>query len=70
MTARGAGSRIVCRLNRRSGRNWLVQLRDRRGALSTAAGNGKRTMVFVSTRKPNGTMRAFVIKGMVRRDDQ
>ena len=59
VTARGAGSRIVCHLNRRSGRNWLMQLRDRRGALSTARGNGKKTMVFFSARKPRGTMRAF-----------
>ena len=64
VSARGAGSRIVCQLNRRSGHNWLMQLRDRRGALSTAAGNGKSTMVFLSARKPRGTMHAFVIKGL------
>ena len=54
MSARGAGSRIVCHLNRRSAHNSLLQLRDRRGALSTAAGNGKTTMVFLSARKPRG----------------
>ena len=64
VSARGAGSRIVCQLNRRTGRSWVVQLRDRRGALSAADGNGKRTMVFLSARKPRGAMHAFVIKGL------
>jgi hypothetical protein len=62
--ARGTGARIVCRFNRRSGRNWLVQLRDSRGALSTARGNGKTTMAFLSTRKPRGKMHAFVLEGL------
>ena len=64
VSSRGAGSRIVCQFNRRSGRNWVVQLRDRRGALSAAAGNGKRTMVFLTARKPRGSLHAFVIKGL------
>jgi hypothetical protein len=62
--ARRSGARMVCRFNRRARHSWLVQLRDRRGALSTARGNGKRTMVFLSQRRPRGTMRAFVIKGL------
>ena len=52
------------RFNRRAARNSLVQLRDRRGALSAARGNGKRTMVSLSVRKPRGTVYAFVIKGL------
>ncbi len=64
VTARGAGSRIVCQFNRRTGRNWVVQLRDRRGALTAADGNGKRTMVFLSARKPRGSLHAFVIEGL------
>ena len=55
---------MVCKFNRRSSRKWLVQLRDRRGPLSTAQGNGKRTMIFVSDRKPRGTLYAFVIRGL------
>ena len=55
---------MVCKFNRRSSRKSLVQLRDRRGALSTARGNGKRRMVFLSKRKPRGTVYAFVIKGL------
>ena len=64
VTSHGAGSRIVCRFNRRAGRNWLVQLRDRRGALATARGHNEKTMVFLSARKPRGPMHAYVIKGL------
>ena len=64
VTARGKGARIVCRFNRRTGGNWFVQLRDRRGALSTARGNHTKTMVFLSARKPRRAMHLFVIKGM------
>ena len=60
----GSGARTVCRFNRQLRRNTLVQLRDRRSALSTARGNGKRTMVFMSRRMPRGTVYAFVIKGL------
>ena len=64
VAAHGAGSRIVCRFDRRAGHNWLVQLRDRRGALSTARGHNEKTMVFLSARKPRGSVHAYVIKGL------
>ena len=59
-----AGARTVCEFSRRSSRSSLVQLRDRRGALSTARGNGTRTMVFLSKRSPRGTVYAFIIRGL------
>jgi hypothetical protein len=40
-----------------------VQLRDRRGALATAKGIGTKTMVFVTSRRPRGTLRLVVTQG-------
>ena len=64
VTSRGSGARIACQFNHRTGRNWLVQLHDSRGALASASGNGKTTMVFLTTRKPRGAMHAFVTEGL------
>jgi hypothetical protein len=62
--SRTHGARMLCRFDHRTGLKWLVQLRDRHGALATEHGNGTHTMSFRSERKPRGTMQALVIKGV------
>jgi hypothetical protein len=59
-----AGSRMVCKFTKRVSRNVLVQLRDRAGALSTAEGNGRKTMIFVSRRPAGKRVRAFTLRGV------
>jgi hypothetical protein len=62
--SRTHGARMLCRFDHGTNVDWLVQLRDRHGRLATRHGSGTRTMSFRSTRKPRGTLRAFVIKGL------
>jgi hypothetical protein len=44
-----------------------VHLRDHHGALARRHGNGKRKIVFRSQRKPRGTLRALVVRGIAAR---
>ncbi len=62
--SRTRGARMLCRFDHRTNPNWLVQLRDRHGRLATEHGSGTHTMSFRSTRKPRGSLHAFVIKGL------
>jgi hypothetical protein len=56
VTHRGRNVRTACTFTKAIPRGWRVQLRDRRGALSTARADGRRTLVFISYRKRVGSL--------------
>jgi hypothetical protein len=58
-----SGSRVACTFRTRVSRHARVTLRDRRGQVAAALGNGKRQMVFVTSRRVRGALSVWVTVG-------